>query len=76
MWRLRHTPEFNRGAFVAMGPVNVGSGQFHERVQTMKFQLLAGVAVVALCAASGASAQSATSGWYVAGDVGYHCPTA
>lgn len=40
----------------------------------MKFQLLAGVAVVALCAASGASAQSATSGWYVAGDVGYHAP--
>ncbi len=40
----------------------------------MRFQLLAGVAVVALCAASGASAQSATSGWYVAGDAGYHIP--
>ena len=40
----------------------------------MRFQLLAGVAVVALCAASGASAQSATSGWYVAGDAGYHMP--
>ena len=38
----------------------------------MKFGLLAGVATVALCAASGASAQSALSGWYVAGDVGYH----
>ncbi|WP_419252431.1 OmpA family protein [Caulobacter sp. ErkDOM-YI] len=40
----------------------------------MRFQLLAGVAVVALCAATSASAQSATSGWYVAGDVGYHMP--
>ncbi len=40
----------------------------------MKFQLLAGAAVVALCAASGASAQSVPSGWYVAGDVGYHMP--
>jgi len=40
----------------------------------MRFQLLAGVAVVALCAATSASAQSATSGWYVAGDAGYHMP--
>ena len=38
----------------------------------MKIRLLAGVATLALCAASGASAQSALSGWYVAGDVGYH----
>ena len=38
----------------------------------MKIRLLAGVAAVALCAASGASAQSALSGWYLAGDVGYH----
>ena len=36
--------------------------------------VLAGVAVVALCAATSASAQSATSGWYVAGDAGYHMP--
>ena len=40
----------------------------------MRVQLLAGVAAAALCAATGASAQSATSGWYVAGDVGYHMP--
>jgi opacity protein-like surface antigen len=40
----------------------------------MKIRLLAGVATLALCAASGASAQSALSGWYVAGDVGYHWP--
>jgi OOP family OmpA-OmpF porin len=40
----------------------------------MKMRLLVGVAAVALGAASGAMAQSATSGWYVAGDVGYHEP--
>src|SRR6187551_3828243 len=40
----------------------------------MKIRLLAGVATLALCAASGASAQTALSGWYVAGDVGYHWP--
>ena len=40
----------------------------------MNMRLLVGVAAVALCAASGASAQSALSGWYVAGDAGYHEP--
>ncbi|HWU80668.1 MAG TPA: outer membrane beta-barrel protein, partial [Caulobacter sp.] len=40
----------------------------------MKMRLLVGVAAVALGAASGALAQSATSGWYVAGDAGYHEP--
>jgi opacity protein-like surface antigen len=40
----------------------------------MKIGLLAGVATLALCAASGASAQMTLSGWYVAGDVGYHWP--
>ena len=40
----------------------------------MKMRLLVGVAAAALGAASGAMAQSATSGWYVAGDAGYHEP--
>ena len=40
----------------------------------MKMRLLVGVAVVALGAATGAMAQSATSGWYVAGDAGVHWP--
>uniref|UniRef100_UPI0025D0FA31 outer membrane protein n=1 Tax=uncultured Caulobacter sp. TaxID=158749 RepID=UPI0025D0FA31 len=40
----------------------------------MKMRLLVGVAAVALSAASGALAQSATSGFYVAGDAGYHQP--
>jgi OOP family OmpA-OmpF porin len=40
----------------------------------MNMRLLVGVAAVALAAASGASAQSALSGWYVAGDAGYHEP--
>ncbi|ADG12040.1 OmpA family protein [Caulobacter segnis] len=38
----------------------------------MKMRLLVSVATVALGAASGALAQSATSGWYVGADVGYH----
>ncbi|WP_168077764.1 OmpA family protein [Caulobacter sp. SSI4214] len=41
----------------------------------MNMRLLVGVAAVALSAASGALAQSATSGWYVAADVGYHDPS-
>ncbi|PTS86143.1 MULTISPECIES: outer membrane protein, partial [unclassified Caulobacter] len=40
----------------------------------MKFKLLAGVALAAVCAASGASAQE--TGWYGAVDLGYHFPTA
>ena len=40
----------------------------------MNMRLLVGVAAVALSAASGALAQSATSGWYVGADVGYHEP--
>ncbi|PTT73318.1 hypothetical protein DBR41_28365, partial [Pseudomonas sp. HMWF010] len=40
----------------------------------MRFQLLAGAAAIALGAASGASAQSVESGWYVAADAGYHIP--
>ena len=38
----------------------------------MKIRLLAGAAALALCAANSAVAQTAPSGWYVAGDVGYH----
>ena len=37
----------------------------------MKFKLLAGVAMAAACAASGAAAQE---GWYGAVDLGYHFP--
>ena len=37
----------------------------------MKFKLLAGAALAAVCAASGASAQD---GWYGAVDLGYHWP--
>uniref|UniRef100_UPI0026144183 outer membrane protein n=1 Tax=uncultured Caulobacter sp. TaxID=158749 RepID=UPI0026144183 len=40
----------------------------------MKMRLLVGVAAVALGAASGALAQSATSGWYLGADAGYHQP--
>ena len=40
----------------------------------MKFKLLAGVALAAVCAASGVSAQE--TGWYGAVDLGYHWPTA
>lgn len=39
----------------------------------MKFKLLAGVALAAVCAASGVSAQE--TGWYGAVDLGYHFPT-
>ena len=39
----------------------------------MKFKLLAGVALAAVCAASGVSAQE--TGWYGAVDLGYHWPT-
>jgi OOP family OmpA-OmpF porin len=38
----------------------------------MKFKLLAGVALAAVCAASGVSAQE--TGWYGAVDLGYHWP--
>ena len=43
-----------------------------ERALNMKFKLLAGAALAAVCAASGASAQDA--GWYGAVDLGYHWP--
>ena len=39
----------------------------------MKIKLLAGIALAAVCAASGASAQD--TGWYGAVDAGYHWPT-
>jgi len=44
----------------------------NERALNMKFKLLAGAALAAVFAASGASAQS--TGWYGAVDLGYHWP--
>ena len=38
----------------------------------MKFKLLAGAAIAAVCVATGASA--ADTGWYGAVDMGYHWP--
>jgi opacity protein-like surface antigen len=38
----------------------------------MKFKLLAGAAIAAVCVSSGASA--ADTGWYGAVDMGYHAP--
>ena len=40
----------------------------------MKIGLMAGAAIAALFAASGASAQTAQPGWYGALDLGYHFP--
>src|SRR3954469_19406673 len=67
------TPDFASGAFVVVRLLLIPASRHSPRgYYIMKIRLLAGVATLALCAASGASAQSALSGWYVAGDVGYH----